>query len=199
MNFSVENVLLFALVVCALYFLINRCECTEGMKNSGDPDKSLQELGITTKVDNKTMFDITILNLGPNQSSDTIEISYGGPHRWYRRTLRNGFVNTDNLITDQEQLTLLQQIYKYTGINQFTWVGRPEWIGYDYMISFQGRAGKIRFWDDTGDIYRITVYREGDTHNLSYNSKRPKLRALYSNHACKEYKKELTADACDPP
>ena len=37
MNMNVETILMIALVVCALYLLVNRCLCKEGMKNSGDP------------------------------------------------------------------------------------------------------------------------------------------------------------------
>ena len=35
MTITVEHVLLFALVVYALYYLLNRCGCKEGMKDSG--------------------------------------------------------------------------------------------------------------------------------------------------------------------
>jgi len=40
MNITVESVLMIALVVYALYLLVNRCGCQEGMKDSGDPENS---------------------------------------------------------------------------------------------------------------------------------------------------------------
>ena len=115
------------------------------------------------------MFDITILNIDPNISLNTIGIELVGSS-WRRRTTGvTGYIYTDKIITDQEQLTLLNQIYKYTGISEI-WLKNKSLTGfYDYDILFHGGKGKIRFWDDTGDMYRITVYREGDTHDISYN------------------------------
>ena len=40
MNINIQSVLLFALVLYALYYLLNRCSCKEGMKDSGDPKNS---------------------------------------------------------------------------------------------------------------------------------------------------------------
>ena len=39
MNINIQSVLLFALVLYALYYLLNRCSCKEGMKDSGDPQE----------------------------------------------------------------------------------------------------------------------------------------------------------------
>lgn len=37
MNLSVETLLMIVLVVCALYYLMNKCACKEGMTDSGGP------------------------------------------------------------------------------------------------------------------------------------------------------------------
>ena len=271
MNLSVENVLLFALVVCALYFLMNRCGCKEGMKNSGNPEnssdcerlcserrvglsigqqcvydkdcekggigckiggitlcrlcdnddstdypscagylpspppppppsppppsppppppppppspppsgeKSLQELGITTPVDNKMMFDITILDLDPKKY-DSIRYHFiPRLGEWWVNFERGGPTLYDN-VKDQ-RLTLLNNLRKHAGMNSISvYRKKGKFHVYSYNIHFSG-SGYIIFWDDTGDNYSMQNYVVAN-HDLGYDSDRPKLRAFFSD------------------
>ena len=273
MNLSVENVLLFALVVCALYLLVNRCGCKEGMKNSDEPEnssdcerlceenkvglsigqqcvydkrcekggagckiggitlcricdndettdyspcadysppshpppppppppsgeKSLKQLGITTEVNNKTMFDITILDLDPKKHRQIrYRLDVPKTRWWGVNTKKGSHIDGYILLTDPEKIALLDKLYKYTGI---TAIGvSPGIFWYDYKVHFYGK-GDFRFWDDNGELYsKYGAITDG--HDVNYSSTRPKIRALYSNNACEKYKKEVTIEACKFP
>mgnify|MGYP000993824400 CR=1 FL=1 len=45
MNLSVEHVLMFALIVCALYYLMGSCGCKEGYTPSGKPGDCCRKNG----------------------------------------------------------------------------------------------------------------------------------------------------------
>ena len=143
------------------------------------------------------MFDITILDLDPKKHRQIRykRISKHHSTHWYvntRNTHEDGYI----LLTDPEKIALLNKLLNYTGINEIGIAVGDYW--YDYRVHFFG-VGEFRFWDDTGELYSKWGAME-DTHDLNYNSPRPKLRALYSNYACHhEHNAELTANECHPP
>ena len=78
MNLSVEHVLMFALVVCALYYLMGKCGCRRFEGMTGQDWCQMTE-GTGTDYDSKgnpTCVDVSILNLNPEGT---------GAH-WYQYT-----------------------------------------------------------------------------------------------------------------
>ena len=251
MNITVESVLMIALVLYALYLLVNTCGCKEGMKDSGDPenssdcnrlckergvglsrgqqcvyDKDCKYGGIGCKiggvslcrlcdndesseylpcsppspspspppppspspspsppqkihgytVDNKTMFDLTILDLDPKKkhSNRSYELDDG---KWYWNDSPNWRLRVP--IRDPDVLTLLNNLQEHAGIS-FILVDDSSFF-YKYNITFTTYQSNktFQFWDESGDDYNLWVgYHPGTGHDLSYSSKEPKLTGL---------------------
>ena len=142
-------------------------------------------------VDNITMFDISILDLDPKKHGWII-YEHTNYNQWMTRTKKQ---QRDVLVTNPEKLTLLQALQEYVGIDYIRVESKFFTMFYDWNIHFHG-SGNIRFWDDTGDMYSIRAIRGG--HDLSYDSDRPKLTALYSNNACIKTT-WVRGESCHPP
>jgi hypothetical protein len=263
MNITVESVLMIALVLYALYLLVNTCGCKEGMKDSGDPenssdcerlckergvglsrgqqcvyDKGCKYGGIGCKiggvslcrlcdndesseylpcsppppppppppspspspsppppppppqkihgyvVDNKTVFDLSILDLDPkNHYRNRKGIAYryndwsdwGESDHWEMPSAINK--SGWRPINNPDVITLLNNLKEHAGF-EYIEVDDSS-LFYEWNIGFySNKIGKtFEFWDESGDYYRLDAKFSGG-HNLSYSSDKPKLTGL---------------------
>lgn len=179
MNIKFETVLTITLVVCVLYYLMCRCDCREG-------------LGAKTLhghvVDNKRMFDLSDLFLDPSLS-EKMNIYVVSHHatfpivsrpKWMVHAEVPGDSTTDE-VKNEKTIQLLNNLRLHFGL---TSIGveqlliKPPFVP-RYKINVIMGKGNYRFWDWEGDYYDLTIHRTGDNHTIRYDSKNPRIAALY--------------------
>ena len=120
------------------------------------------------------MFDITILNLGPWRS---YRYWYLGAWEVNKRGNNHyGYIK----VTDPEQYALLENLRKHARITHIEVNDNTYFYEYNITIITSSNKAFYKFWDEEDAIgYSLSV-RDSGKHDLSYNSSKPKLTALYA-------------------
>ena len=91
---------------------------------------------------------------------------------------------TESITINDSITTTLTRLWDILPISRIAVIqvgGLPGWLRpYDYVIQFESNSGtklgkKYYFYDESGVSYDIMLF-EGGIHEISYNSKNPKLK-----------------------
>ena len=163
MNLSVEHVLLFLVIVFFLYHLIGKCGCRNGFSVGGKSALTV---------------DISNLNLDPKTYN---RVDYLFNNTWLGT---KDIGDNSNPITLTHDMIITLGKLKDLNIKRITVIQDHHLGLYDYIIQFtisKGRANdEYTFSDMSGDNYASSVFRPG-IHEISYNSKNPKLHYLWKD------------------
>ena len=176
MDIKIETVLTITLVGCVLYYLMCRCDCREGLGNVIHGHV----------VDNKRMFDLRDLDLDPTRSTK-LNFYADSPEPIVIHTVWMADIQGSKEpieIKNERMITLLNALrsqFRLTSIGvEYDF---NKWVPFvpSYKITVDMEPGDYRFWDWSGDHYDLTIHRTGKTHTIRYDSKDPRIVALYRN------------------
>ena len=187
---KVRHVLILVIVVFLLYHFIGKCQCSDGFSVTAriqEPPSTRARAGYGRRVESLlggtargvvSTVDISNLNLDPKTYN---RVDYLFNNTWLGT---KDMGDNSNPITLTHDMIITLGKLKDLNIKRITVIQDHHLGLYDYIIQFtisKGRANdEYTFSDMSGDNYASSVFRPG-IHEISYNSKNPKLHYLWKD------------------